>query len=565
MPSQHINTSSMAGLLDLEARDIKQLPPEAFDAAIRTLLQTQQRDRQEFQLLYYQPVSERVMRVHESAAKLRGVGGGNGSSKTESVLAELVAKATGVWPFSLSHLVEAKFRGPINCRIVVESFTAVLEPIILPKLQYFKWTGLAPQGGDKGHWGWVPRFCLKDGSWDRSYSVKNRVLTVLCRDPDNIDEVIGESIIQFMSHDQDPSDFASGDYHEIMLDEPPSLPTFTENQARAMRVDGNITLAMTWPDDPSIPVDWIFDKIYEPGSDPKKLDIDWMELHTTENAMLNQDSIRRQMDEWDEDMRGVRIFGKPIRFSNLIHPGFTDVDQHWCFVCNKQIYEIEGEAQDRHCVKCQSKDITIYNHVEDFQPDRRWPTIFALDPHPRKPHMWIQVQVDPADDLWVVACGENPQEPIDTASEVFHQEAEYGIVNAQRIMDPNMGRSASSAKNREETWQDAFDDAGLRCDLASDSGVGRQLLDEYLKPDRFTKKPRVHFNYACGLVTEQLKRYSWDNFRTKDERGVKEVPRPKYDDFPTLLKYVMNSNPLFSVLRDGAPIIRRSGQIHKGY
>jgi hypothetical protein len=128
-----------------------------------------------------------------------------------------------------------------------------------------------------------------------------------------------------------------------------------------------------------------------------------------------------------------------------------------------------------------------------------------------------------------------------------------------------MGRSPSSAKNREETWQDAFDVAGLKCDLASDSSVGRQLLDEYLKPDRHTKQPRIHFSYACGLVTEQMKRYSWDNYRTKDERGVKETPRPKYDDFPTLLKYVMNSSPLFSVLRDGAPILKRTGTRSKGY
>ena len=562
----HINTSSTAGLLDLQARDIKRLPPEAFDSAMRTLLLTQQRDRQEFQLLYYEPVSERVMKVHESTAPLRGVGGGNGSSKTESVLAELCAKVTGVFPRSLAHLAEEKFRGPINARVVVESLTTVLEPIILPKLQYFKWTGLAPQGGDRGHWGWIPRFCLKDGSWDRSYSTKLRTLTVLCRDPENIDTVLGESIIQFMSHDQDPSDFASGDYHETMLDEPPSKPIFTETQARAMRVNGNITLAMTWPDDPAIPVDWIFDEVYEPGSDSQNENVEWFELHTTENKILDQDSIRRQMGTWSDTMQAVRIFGKPIRFSNLIHPMFTDIDSYWCFTCNKQILEFDTDDEGhRHCQTCDSKDISIYNHVTDFIADRRWPTVFALDPHPRKPHMWIQVQVDPSDDLWVTACGENQFEPVETATEIHAQENELGLVNAQRIMDPNMGRSPSSAKNREETWQDAFDVAGLKCDLASDSSVGRQLLDEYLKPDRHTKQPRIHFSYACGLVTEQMKRYSWDNYRTKDERGVKETPRPKYDDFPTLLKYVMNSNPLFSVLRDGAPILRRTGTRSKGY
>jgi hypothetical protein len=33
-----------------------------------------------------------------------------------------------------------------------------------------------------------------------------------------------------------------------------------------MRVDGRLMLlAMTWPDDPSIAVDWLYDEVYEPG------------------------------------------------------------------------------------------------------------------------------------------------------------------------------------------------------------------------------------------------------------------------------------------------------------
>jgi hypothetical protein len=560
--ANRIDPSSPSGLLALDALEIKKLPPESFDVAMATMLRVQQLDRKENQILFYQPVSDRAMLTHESKAKVRGIGGGNGSSKTESVLAELVAKATGVFPLSLAHLIDEKFRGPINCRVIVESLTTVLEPIIYPKLQYFKWTGLLPQGGEQGHWGWVPRSCLKDGSWDRSYSQKYRTLHLLCRNPEDLDEVIGESTIQFMSHDQDPSDFASGDFHEQVLDEPPSHPIYTETEARAMRVDGNITLAMTWPDDPSIPVDWVFDKIYEPGNRSDNPNIDWFELHTTENKMLNQDSIKRQMGEWSDEMQQVRIFGRPIRFSNLIHPHFTDMDQIWCFSCNAQIYEVH----DDRCKVCESSNIVTYNHVKDFDPDPRWPTVFLLDPHPRKPHMWLHVQVDPSDDLWVVSCGENAREPMDTAADIYQQERENRLSIAQRIMDPNMGRSPASAKNREETWQDVFDQAGLRCDLASDSAVGRALFDEFLIPDRYRGQPRIHFRQGVtGLAVDQIKRYAWDNYKVRDERAVKEVPRDKYDDYPTLVKYAMNANLSFNVLREGAPIIKLAGTRRKGY
>ena len=37
-----------------------------------------------------------------------------------------------------------------------------------------------------------------------------------------------------------------------------------ENEARVMRVDGRMMLAMTWPDDPSINVDWLYNEVYEP-------------------------------------------------------------------------------------------------------------------------------------------------------------------------------------------------------------------------------------------------------------------------------------------------------------
>ena len=156
-------------------------------------------DKQENQIAYYQPVSEYSAQVHTSDARVIGVGGGNGSSKTETCMAEIVALATGTFPQGMEHIFAPKFRGPINVRIVCESLTTVLHPIILPKLQWWKWTGVGEPGGSQGHWGWVPKLCLKDASWDRSWSEKLRILRVYCRDPEDPDTFIGESTIQFMS------------------------------------------------------------------------------------------------------------------------------------------------------------------------------------------------------------------------------------------------------------------------------------------------------------------------------------------------------------------------------
>lgn len=161
------------------------------------------------------------------------------------------------------------------------------------------------------------------------------MLRLLYRDPANPDRVVGESTIQFMSYDQDPSDFASGDFHFILHDEPPKLAIWQENRARVMRVDGTLMVAMTWPDDPSISVDWIFDELYEkaqPGVDQDP-HIAWFDLYTTDNPNLRQDAVAERASQMGEGERAARIFGQPIRLSNRVHPLFTDTQHWWCFQC----------------------------------------------------------------------------------------------------------------------------------------------------------------------------------------------------------------------------------------
>ena len=147
--------STLAPLLDRLAN----LTPEGIDAltddelvsVTAQLVSIQSQDRQVNQLRYYQPVSARARKIHLSTAKTIGVGGGNGSSKTESMLVEMIIRATGQIPLSLKDSYpREKLRGPINCRLVVESLTTTLFPIILPKLDYRKWQGVDRAGGSRG-------------------------------------------------------------------------------------------------------------------------------------------------------------------------------------------------------------------------------------------------------------------------------------------------------------------------------------------------------------------------------------------------------------------------------
>jgi len=529
--------------------DVRRMSDRQFKAVVGKLVSLQQADRRECQILYYQPVSDKAKKFHYSRKKRKCLGGGNGSSKTETALVDLLMSATGIVPFSLPDLPPEKFHGPISVRVVVESLTTTLHTIILPKLQWWKWTGIDEQGGDRGHWGWIPKTSLIDGSWDRSWTEKTRVLRVFYRNPVS-GEAEGESMIQFMSHDQDPSDFASGDFHIVLHDEPPRYAIWRENEARTMRVNGTMMLAMTWPDDPAIPVDWIFDELYE-KSQAENSDIEWSNLFTTENKNLNQDSVAAQAEKWSDEVKRVRIFGQPIRFSNRIHPLFTDIPHHWCFKCLKETVPLG----DGSCGNCRNKDVEPFVHVQEFDIETSWPTIFLLDPHPRKPHMFIWVQVDPKDDLWMIAEGECAEEPTEVRKMTDGIEMSYSLRVDLRLMDPNMGLTPSGTK-REVTWQDEFDLAGLSCGLAEDSDVGRSRVNEYLKPDPDTRRPRLTIHPRCQKAIHQMKRYVWDNYREVLDKDLKQKPKDKYDDYPTLLKYLLNSSPSFNMLKSGAPVIQ---------
>jgi hypothetical protein len=489
-----------------------------------------------------------------------------GNSKTDTMLAELIALCTGVMPESVPQL-RSKFRGPINCRIVVESITTTLHNIIIPKLQWWRWSGVSMPGGDQGHWGWVPKTALIDGIWDTAWQEKTRMLRMICVDPDEPLRALGESTIQFMSHEQDPSDFASGDFHIVLHDEPTKHAIWKENQARTMRVNGRCILAMTWPDDPAIPVDWIFDELYEKGiAGPRKSpDHATIELSTLKNRNLLQDAVRRQSANWSETTRSTRIYGKPIRFSHRIHPLFTDVPQMWSFQAGKVIEPEYNQKNEPFCPETGSLEVVEFCHVVECEPSRTFPTVFLLDPHPRKPHMFMWVQIDPSDDYTVVIDDTLDGTPIEVWRYVENIESSHGMQVYMRLMDPNMAEQpAAGSRSRDTSWVDEFSEAGLRCDLASDSSVGRQRINEYLQPDMHTWRPRIRFAHTAPNSIFQMKRYVWDDHKASLEKDMKQSPKTKNDDFPTLLKYLLNAMPTFRTLLDRPTRIQREGG-HKLY
>jgi hypothetical protein len=208
---------------------------------------------------------------------------------------------------------------------------------------------------------------------------------------------------------------------------------------------------------------------------------------------------------------------------------------------------------------CHGVEVCSYNHVKEFDIQPFWPIVNVLDPHPRKPHMLLWAAIDPCDDLWIVADLAVAGDPAAVKLEVEKIEETYKLVVARRLMDPNMGATVSGI-DREVTWQDEFASAGLVFDLADDSDVGRSRVNSYLKPDRDRFGPRMHFHRRCVDTIFQMGRYTWDEHKRAMEREQKQVPRPKFDDYPTMLKYLLNSDPNFRTLRGYGQVIHQTGR-----
>jgi hypothetical protein len=63
-----------------------------------------------------------------------------------------------------------------------------------------------------------------------------------------------------------------------------------------------------------------------------------------------------------------------------------------------------------------------------------------------------------------------------------------------------------------------------------------------------------------------MKRYAWDDYKKSLEKDQKQKTKQRHDDYPTLLKYLMNSQPTFRGLRDGARMLSlMSGGRKNGY
>ena len=517
---------------------------------LKSSVQIVENDRRENQLCYYQPVSAKVVRYHAAAERTVAMFGGNGSSKTDGQLVEICIRMTGIVPDSLEGIYPREKIKHGKYRLTVTSKSTAMDQFILPKLQWWMWDGIDEPGGRRGHWGWIPRRMLIGGDWNKSWDTRSSVLTLQ-----------NNCTLQIMSSDQVVKNFQGDRLRFAGHDELPPWPIWRENVWRVAGLKGTMSLAMTPPDEAGIDVGWVYDQIYmrglegSPSKDPQVLAL---QLSALDNPHLDRDEVERRAQDLTWEQQQVRLYGDFLHLSNRIHPFFTDQTMWWCFDCGSRFATPAGNI----CPRCESRDITSYKHVEDFEYNTSWPVIFTIDPHPARPHMMQWAAVNPYDEILHVAEVQVQGEPDDVMREVRRVEDALGLHVVMRIMDPNMGRSPGQ-KGRGVTWQEDFAAVGLYCEMGDDNfEAGKSRINMALKPDRETRRPRMVWHSRCQKAAFQYQRYVMDPGKgySTGEKNPRETPKNLNDDYPAQDRYLMNAEPSFRWLRGAGSAQRGYGQ-----
>lgn len=553
----NIDLSQFAGFTTLDFARYFQQHPEAKEK-FHEFFSVSDDDYKTTQLAYYVPMNDMAAPVHRSTAREIAIVGGNRSGKTETALVELIIRATGHVPMALKATYPTQnLRPPIRGRVVCNSLTDTLEPVIKPKLRWDQWNGPEGPESGRGHWGWVPRRCLWGGDWEKAYSEKYRTLrlsvdTHWVGTNGAINRITGISQIQFLSYDQDLSAFSGTSLHVAIHDELPPSDIYRENRMRTLDTKGTIITAFTPPDEAGGQrgdVAWFFDQVYErglagPGKDPS---IDTFVLFTERNKILSSADLELITRTLTEEQKQARLYGQFQHLSGVVYPLFASYPSTWCFQCSKK-----SLGQSRECSTCGGTNVEPFCHVIDpFEIPKEWPVIFVIDPHPRKKDAMGWFAISPSDQVIMIGEHEGEGDAGDVAKQILDWERLHQILPAQRLMDPNIATQTNDRLEHGWTLRMAYDRVGIRCDLPSDRmDVGIQNVNALLRPDPGLRQPR----FLCFSTNRRfifgMRHWAWEEWsRQASDKEPKEVVRERHKDFPDLLRYCANVNPSFTMYK----------------
>lgn len=487
--------------VDFKNIDLSKLSSEELDTLLDQLESLSQRTPYD-----YRPGPKQKV-FHCAQNKIRFLSGGNRSGKTEAGTWEDVVHATGLYPDWFP--AENRLPGPNRGRVVVTDY-AKGGSVYEEKL--FKW---------------LPKELIE--------SVKRTVKGAL--EKVEVKHALGgTSVIEVLTHEQDPMVFEGWSGHWAHFDEPPPRECFIATLRGLIDFKGRCWLTLTPISEP-----WLYDEfIAEQNEDILFLTVDIWDNAKSRGGHLPDEEIRFFESTLTEDEKEARLHGRFRHLTGLVYKEF-DPAVH-----------------------------VIPKAKVNVQPN--WPKYFVCDPHDRKPHFGIWATVDPLGQIYIIdeikykgTIKEFSKAVI--LRELMNKEYHIKPMEVIRIGDPNKMNTPTAVTGT--TFLQEFSSHGLffLATVNDDIALGHLTVAEALHYDKnkaisSTNKPRLYFvKETTQECVKYMQRYVWDEWKSgKGEKSAKEKPKDNFKDFPDTIRYLVMSKPAYFV-DDGDPTPEGKGSV----
>lgn len=433
---------------------------------------------------------------HKSKAKGKMLMGGNRVGKTVGGANEACARLTGEHTlmdlstgesYHLDHLLPPPVRG----RGVAVDNDRGLKLIMLPEMKR-----------------WMPQKYLIDGSWEKSYSKTDKILTLN-----------NGSFMEFMTYEQDVDKFQGTSRHFVWFDEEPPEDIFKECLVRLIDTDGDWFMTMT----PLIEMSWTYNTLYEPAKAGQIDYIDVFEGDTSDNPYINMEAFERLTQLMSEEEKKTRKTGVYISHTGLVYGESFSRIANVCpdLVSSSRFNILKKEWSHFQCMDSGYTNYTAILFCA-YNSDGK---IIVYD------EIYVNKKlVSEIAQLWKL---KRAQHDINT---------EYVVGDpAIRSRDPIKGTSVQSE----------YGEHGIYI------GIGNNdVTPGIVRTQRMFKEQQLIITSRCTNLLSELNKYRWDRHLTKarDRKNTKETPVKKDDHACDALRYGVMSRPMAFVQTDSSTV-----------
>lgn len=428
----------------------------------------------------------------KSNARIIGTFGGNQAGKTLSNAIKTHAKITGEVPKALKGVIpEWKLpkKWPVYGRVYGLS-NEVIDEVIVPKFRE-----------------WMPKKYMKKGQWENSYSKQDKILRYYRKG-----RFIGQ--VKFMSYEKDVSKTQGASLWFAHFDEEPPkefydecLPRFVANGGKGIDMEFFMT--------PTNGLTWTYKTILKKSGVPGS-EVECFKIATITNKYADLPTLGKMMEDLDTYEEGkMRLLGEFISLSGLIYTGESAIDPRLHMI----------------------KPFTM--------PYHRYIIFRGLDPHLSKPTACVEAAIDREGIVYIVGCykanADTEKVKADLAERTLKRKYRLGWTAYDKSLDYDI-KALSDINIIGQLKKPPNAIPAMIPSEKFDGSIkaGIDNIKQYLKLDKYTKKPRLYFFDTSEVweLVEELQTLERDKGLNEARRGMRDKIKEGPKDLHAALRYI---------------------------